>query len=102
AVGGMEVLAEHVWASMRQRFPGARLIANPHGNGVLPLWWLNSMFRAAAALAFRRIGVVLTGDALAYAMFRPLLQAARVPHATMVMGLDITYRHPLYRAIVHQ
>ena len=102
AVGGMEVLAEHVWVSIRERFPGARLIANRGGNRMLPLWWLASLPRAAFALASRRARFVLTGDALAYALFRPLLAGARVPHATMVMGLDVTYQHPLYRALVHR
>jgi phosphatidyl-myo-inositol dimannoside synthase len=101
AVGGMEVLAATVWASMRQRFPGASLVANRNGNRVLPLWWLASIPRVARALASRRTRFVLCGDALAYAMFRPILVAARVPHATMVMGLDVTFRHPLYRAVVH-
>lgn len=97
----MEVLAENIWASMRQRFPGARLIANRHGNRMLPTWWLASIPRLAFVLASRRAGLVLTGDAFAYALFRPLLAGARVPHATMVMGLDVTYQHRLYRAIVH-
>lgn len=98
----MEVLAESVWASMNQRFSGARLIANRRGNRMLPLWWLVSIPSVAFLLASRRSRFVLTGDALAYALFRPLLVAARVPHATMVMGLDVTYQHPLYRAIVHR
>ena len=98
----MEVLAENVWESLRQRFPAARLIANRHSNRMLPLWWLIAVPRVALALATRRANVVLTGDALAYALFRPLLVAARVPHATMVMGLDVTYQHRLYRAIVHR
>lgn len=96
------MLAEHVWASLRQRFPGARLIANGRGNRRLPLWWLASLPAIAFAIATGRVGFVLTGDALAYALFRPILIAARVPHATMVMGLDITYQHRLYRAIVHR
>lgn len=102
AVGGMEVLAENIWTSMSRRFPGARLIANRRDNRRLPLWWLASLPRAAFLLASRRSRFVLTGDALAYALFRPLLVAARVPHATMVMGLDVTYQHPIYRAIVHR
>jgi glycosyltransferase involved in cell wall biosynthesis len=97
----MEILAENTWASLRQRFLGARLIANRHGNRVLPLWWLANVPRVALMLAFRRADRVLTGDALAYALFRPILAIARVPHATMVMGLDVTYDHRLYRAIVH-
>ncbi|HET9416856.1 MAG TPA: glycosyltransferase family 4 protein [Candidatus Limnocylindria bacterium] len=101
AVGGMEILAENTWASLRQRFPGARLIANRHGNRMLPLWWLGNVPRVALMLALRRADTVLTGDALAYALFRPVLAIARVPHATMVMGLDVTYDHRLYRALVH-
>jgi glycosyltransferase involved in cell wall biosynthesis len=100
-VGGMEVLAENTWAALRHRFTRARLIANRHGNRMLPLWWLASVPRVAVMLAFRRADRVLTGDALAYALFRPVIVLARVPHATMVMGLDVTYDHGLYRRIVH-
>lgn len=98
----MEVLAANVWAAIDRRFLGARLIANRRGNRMLPLWWLTSLPRTALLLASRRPRFVLTGDALAYALFRPLLVAAGVPHATMVMGLDVTYEHRLYRAIVHR
>jgi phosphatidylinositol alpha-1,6-mannosyltransferase len=97
----MEILAEHTWASLHQRFPGARLIAHRGGNRWLPLWWLAAIVRAAWTLVLRRADMVLTGDALAYALFRPLFVASGVPHATMIMGLDVTYPRGLYRAVVH-
>ena len=35
-----------------------------------------------------------------WALARPLLRALRVPSATMVIGLDLTYDHAVYRAVV--
>ena len=39
----------------------------------------------------RRPDVVLCGDAVVHAVLFPVLRLLRVPHATMVMGLDVTY-----------
>jgi glycosyltransferase involved in cell wall biosynthesis len=32
----------------------------------------------------------------------PLLRLARIPHATLVMGLDITWANPAYRSVAHR
>jgi phosphatidyl-myo-inositol dimannoside synthase len=98
----METLAEGVWRSLVAVDPQARLVALGRSNRNL-LWWLPwALLRSAALLRRRRVGLVLTGDALTYAVLAPLLRAFRVPNATMVMGLDLTYESRLYRAIVHR
>ncbi|WP_157749487.1 glycosyltransferase family 4 protein [Jatrophihabitans sp. GAS493] len=51
--------------------------------------------------AHREVGLVLTGDALMYALASPLLRLFRIRHDTMIMGLDVTYDNRLYRALVH-
>jgi glycosyltransferase involved in cell wall biosynthesis len=48
----------------------------------------------------RQVDVVLTGDALTYAVVGPLARLFRVRHATMIMGLDVTYDNALYRKLV--
>ena len=98
----METLAEGVWRSLVAVDPQARLVALGGSNRNL-LWWLPwALLRSAAMLGRRQVGLVLTGDALTYAVLAPLLRAFHVPNATMVMGLDLTYESRLYRAIVHR
>jgi phosphatidylinositol alpha-1,6-mannosyltransferase len=98
----METLAEGVWRSLVAVDPQARLVALGRSNRNL-LWWLPwALLRSAALLRRRQVGLVLTGDALTYAVLAPLLRVFRVPNATMVMGLDLTYESRLYRAIVHR
>ena len=81
--------------------PDAKLMAYGGKNRGL-IWWMpTALVRLAAAVAARRVEVVLTGDALMYAVASPLLRLFRVRHATMIMGLDVTYENRLYRAVVH-
>lgn len=102
SIGGMETLADGVWRSLLLSRPDARLIAMGRSNVNL-LWWIPvALVRMTWLLARRRPCVVLTGDALMYALARPLLVLFRVPHATMIMGLDVTFEHRLYRAVVHR
>src|SRR5664279_2301906 len=101
SVGGMETLAAGVWRSLLSVRPGAVKISHGGGNRAL-VWWLPlSLFRLAVLIARGRAEFVLTGDALTYATAKPLLWLCRVPNATMVVGLDITYPNRAYRAIVH-
>jgi phosphatidylinositol alpha-1,6-mannosyltransferase len=98
----METLAEGVWRSLAAVDPQAELVALGRANRNL-VWWLPwALLRSAGLLARKRVSLVLTGDALTYAALAPLLRAFRVPNATMVMGLDLTYESRLYRAIVHR
>jgi phosphatidylinositol alpha-1,6-mannosyltransferase len=101
SVGGMETLADGVWRSMRTARPDSVLIAHGGPNKAL-IWWVPvAIGRLLGLLVRRNAEVVLTGDALMYALTSPLLRLFRVKHATMIMGLDVTYDNPLYRAIVH-
>jgi glycosyltransferase involved in cell wall biosynthesis len=71
------------------------------GNRHLP-WWLpaavaRTVWRAAVR---RRVDTVLLGDAVVNTAVGPLLRLARVPYATMVMGLDVTWGAPGYRTLI--
>jgi glycosyltransferase involved in cell wall biosynthesis len=66
------------------------------------VWWLplavaRSLWWAALR---RRFDSVLLGDAVVNTALGPWLRLARVPYAVMVMGLDVTWRAPGYRALV--
>jgi glycosyltransferase involved in cell wall biosynthesis len=100
SVGGMETLAAGVWRSLLRARPQSVLIAHGGANSRLPLWLPAAVARLLWLVARRRVSFVLTGDALAFAIVSPLLRLLRVPHATMVMGLDVTYTNPVYRAVV--
>ena len=100
SVGGMETLAEGVWDALRTLDPRSRLIAHGGSNRALPLWIPLAVLRVLVRTLHDRPSVVLTGDALMAAVLEPLLRLARIPHATMVMGLDVTFDNRLYRAVV--
>jgi len=100
SIGGMETLAGGVWRSLSATRPGTRLIALGRSNRNLVWWTPWAVTRLAWLLARRRIDLVLTGDALMYAIARPVLRLFRVRNATMIMGLDVTYSNRLYRGIV--
>jgi phosphatidylinositol alpha-1,6-mannosyltransferase len=102
SVGGMETLASGVWRALAAVRPDASLIAHGGSNRQLPRWLPGAVARTVWRVARRRAGFVLTGDALMYAVLAPFLHLLRVPHATMVMGLDVTFEHRAYRAVVHR
>ncbi len=101
SVGGMQTLAAGVWEALRRGAPGATLVAHGGSNRLLPAWLLHALPRVAAAIARRRVDSVLTGDALMYALCRPILAAGQIPNATMIHGTDVTYPNPIYRMVVH-
>lgn len=101
SVGGMQTLAAGVWRALQRRAPQAQIISHGGSNRELPRWLVGALPRATFAIARRRVDSVLTGDALMYAISRPILMTAGLPQATMIMGLDITYTNPMYRALVH-
>jgi glycosyltransferase involved in cell wall biosynthesis len=102
SVGGMETLAAGVWRTLAAVRPDATLIAHGGSNRQLPRWLPGAVARTVWRVATRRSGFVLTGDALMYAVLAPFLHVLRVPHATMVMGLDLTFENRAYRAVVHR
>jgi phosphatidyl-myo-inositol dimannoside synthase len=101
SVGGMESLAAGVWRSMVAARPDSVLIAHGGSNRALVRWMPIALLRLLRAIRRREVELVLTGDALMFAVASPLLRVFRVRHATMIMGLDVTYEHRLYRAVVH-
>lgn len=99
SVGGMETLSIGVWRSMSALRPDARLIAHGGRNAAL-VWWLPfAVMRVLGQVLRRQVGQVITGDALTHAFVWPFARALGIPCSTMVMGLDVTYRHPFYRAL---
>jgi phosphatidyl-myo-inositol dimannoside synthase len=101
SVGGMQTLAAGVWKALERGAPGARLIAHGGSNRMLPAWLLHALPRVAVAIGRRKVDAALTGDALMYALCRPIFLAGHVPNATMIHGADVTYSNRLYRMIVH-
>lgn len=100
SVGGMETLAAGVWRSLVAVRPDARKISHGGPNTAL-VWWLPlAVLRLIVLVLRREVGSVLLGDALMNAVCAPLLRLLRIDHATMVMGLDVTYQNPVYRALV--
>jgi phosphatidyl-myo-inositol dimannoside synthase len=97
----METLSAGVWRSIQAARPDAILIAHSGTNKALIWWFPQTLLRLIGLVVRGRIEVVVAGDALTYAVITPLLRAARLRHATMIMGLDVTYQNRLYRTIVH-
>jgi glycosyltransferase involved in cell wall biosynthesis len=97
----MQALAASVWKALERGAPGARLIAHGGANRLLPAWLLHALPRVALTIARRKVDSVLTGDALMYALCRPIVRAGRIPNATMIHGTDVTYPNRIYRTIVH-
>lgn len=101
SVGGMETLAAGVWRSVWSVRPDAIKISHGRSNRAL-IWWVPACLARLTWLSLRgKVEYVLCGDALMNALCAPLLKAFRVPRATMIMGLDVTYENRLYRALVH-
>lgn len=96
----MQTLASGVWRSMLVSRPDSVLIAHGGSNRWLVRWIPTALVQLLLAILRREVEVVLTGDAVMYAVASPLLRVFRVRHATMIVGLDVTYRNRLYRAIV--
>lgn len=99
-VGGMETLSAGVWRTIEAASNEPTLIANRWGNRHLAWWLPFAVLRLLVALVRRRVGCVITGDAVMHAAIGPMLRLANVPHATFVMGLDVTYQNRLYRHVV--
>lgn len=100
SVGGMQTLSAGVWRSLQAGTTGSTLIAHRGPNLALLWWFPMALARLVFRLARRRDGAVLAGDALTWALVEPVVRAFRVPAATMVMGLDMTYPGRLYGAFV--
>jgi phosphatidyl-myo-inositol dimannoside synthase len=101
SVGGMETLAAGVWRSLQTVRPDAVKISHGGSNREL-IWWVPmALIRLTWRCLRGEAEYVLCGDALMNALCAPILKIFRVPHAAMIMGLDVTYGNPLYRRLVH-
>jgi phosphatidylinositol alpha-1,6-mannosyltransferase len=102
SIGGMQTLAAGVWRSMIALEPDATKISHGGSNRDL-VWWLPiSLVRLAVLIARRKVSFVLIGDALTYTATSGLLRVFGVPHATMIMGLDVTFENPIYQTLVRR
>jgi phosphatidylinositol alpha-1,6-mannosyltransferase len=101
SVGGMQTLAASVWKALERGAPGARLVAHGGSNRMMPAWLLHALPRVAAAVGRKKVDSALTGDALMYALCRPIFVAGQIPNATMIHGADVTHPNPVYRTVVH-
>jgi phosphatidylinositol alpha-1,6-mannosyltransferase len=97
----METLSATTWSVLSRAEPAATLIAYGGKNDLkLVLWFVRALLRVTARVLLRKDSVVVLGDAVTYAALAPLLLLTRTRHVTMVMGLDLTYQHPVYRKTV--
>lgn len=100
SVGGMETLAEGLWRSLSAADGRSVLVAHGGSNRRLAAWYPAALLRLAGLLLRRRVGAVLAGDALTYALAAPLARLAGAGHATMVMGLDVTWPNRCYQRLI--
>ncbi|MFC5380253.1 glycosyltransferase family 4 protein [Aquipuribacter nitratireducens] len=101
--GGMETLAKDTFDALLAGGSRVTLLRNVRSDWhswwwlPLTLWRMHQVLRRSGA---ERPDVVLLGDALMNAVGTWLLRLHRMPHATMVMGLDVTFDSSVYRKIV--
>jgi glycosyltransferase involved in cell wall biosynthesis len=98
----METLAASVWEALDAHVSGAELVS--YGGRQTGLVWFipRAWWRTFRAVRSGRCDSVLTGDALMFIALWPLVTLLRVPTATMVMGLDITWPRAWYQAVVRR
>ena len=98
--GGMETLAKDTHDALLAGGARVTLLRNVESDWQ-SWWWLPlTLVRMRRVIRTDRPDVVLLGDALMNAVATRLLRRHRVPHATMVMGLDVTFDSSAYRKVV--
>lgn len=98
--GGMETLAKDTHDALLAGGARVTLLRNVRSDWH-SWWWLPlTLWRMARVIRTDRPDVVLLGDALMNAVATRLLRWYHLPHATMVMGLDVTFDSSVYRKIV--
>lgn len=97
SVGGMETLAASAWRALERQPVRAGLVALGGRQWWLPLFVPWAALRIVAARLRRPGTVVLCGDALLQTLLWPVLRLTGTRHATMVMGLDLTWRVAPYQ-----
>ena len=100
STGGMETQAYDTWLGLKEA--GARVTLIHKGwHDVHHVWWIPfALWRMWRAIRTDRPDVVLLGDAFMNAIATRMLRVMRLPHATMVMGLDVTFDSNVYRKYV--
>ncbi|GAA4367630.1 hypothetical protein GCM10023152_04000 [Agromyces bauzanensis] len=100
SIGGMETLAVSTHRALQAGDTRTELIALGRNNRNL-VWWLPvASMRLFWRCLLSRDRVILFGDALTWAAMGWIPRSLRVAAVPMVMGLDVTYDHPLYRMVV--
>lgn len=98
--GGMETLAKDTYDALLAGGCRVTLLRNVRSDWA-SWWWLPlTLWRMARVIRTDRPDVVLLGDALMNAVATKLLRLFHLPHATMVMGLDVTFDSSVYRKVV--
>ena len=98
--GGMETLAHDTYEALLAGGSRVTLLRNVKSDWH-SCWWLPlTLWRMARVIRTDRPDVVLLGDALMNAVATRLLRWHHLPHATMVMGLDVTFDSSVYRKVV--
>ena len=98
--GGMETLAKDTYDALLAGGSRVTLLRNVRSDWH-SWWWLPlTLVRMSRVVRSDRPDVVLLGDALMNAVATWLLRRHRLPHATMVMGLDVTFDSSVYRKVV--
>ncbi len=98
--GGMETLAKDTYDALLAGGARVTLLCNVRSDWH-SWWWLPlTLWRMRRVVRGDRPDVVLLGDALMNAVATRLLRWHRQPHATMVMGLDVTFDSSVYRKVV--
>jgi glycosyltransferase involved in cell wall biosynthesis len=98
-VGGMEQFAFQLRRHLGAHAQVEELI-NRGGKRALPAFLPTAAARAVASARRGRIDVVHLADALLAPVGAIIKRASGVPVTASVCGLDVTYAHPLYQAIV--
>jgi glycosyltransferase involved in cell wall biosynthesis len=96
----METQSYDTWRGLQAA--GARVTLIHKGrHDVHHVWWIPfALTRMWHAIRTDRPDVVLLGDAFMNAMATRMLRVLRMPHATLVMGLDVTFDSNVYRKYV--
>ena len=101
SVGGMETLASNTYRALQRADGRTHLIALGKSNLHLVWWFPVASIRLLIRCLHRDEKVILFGDALTWSILGWIPRAFNITAVPMVMGLDVTYTHPLYRMIVH-
>jgi phosphatidyl-myo-inositol dimannoside synthase len=98
--GGMETLAKDTYDALLAGGARVTLLRNVRSDWH-SWWWLPvTLWQMSRVIRTDRPDVVLLGDALMNAVATRLLRWYHLPHATMVMGLDVTFDSSVYRKVV--